>query len=134
MWSQMPPEVASRLQQPLERSWNGTLSSGKGWEQFIAELEEFRQLADDYDGQGAIAPTADTVDSAVSLARLLEHLGMLPPTYVVASVNGSANLEWQLADDVSIGFEVVDPDQADVYLHLPGQQGKHWVLTQAVVA
>src|SRR5688572_18163148 len=120
MWSSLPAEVLQRLLPKSPASGaNGptpTPTNDAGWNSILTEMEEFRTLEDDYDGQGAIAPTAQTFESAAELARALRRQGVVAPTYVVPGVNGSMNFDWEQEGGVSVGIEVVGPYTADVFI------------------
>lgn len=67
---------------------------GHGWQFVWEELDELSRLEDNWDSQGAIAPTKDVINGAFNLARDLAVLDYPPPHRVVASVNGTIYLEW----------------------------------------
>ena len=136
MWGKLPPEVQKFLCPPS----NGTIDqprqlprrSKPDWEEYIREIKQYRELADDYDGQGAIAPSSDAIESAIALARGLAGAGIAVPTYAVAGPNGTIDLAWDFEGGVSVSVEVLDSCQADVFLLAPGQP-RHWVLNHTVV-
>jgi hypothetical protein len=82
------------------------------WDRRIGELLALRDLADDWDGQGALAPGAGVVDAAVVLASRLR--GAWPaPDFAVAGVNGTVILEWH-GTDTFTELEVESADAAEV--------------------
>ncbi|MBA4067591.1 MAG: hypothetical protein C0501_28580 [Isosphaera sp.] len=101
-----------------------------GWEAAVAKIDEFRALADDYDGQGARAPAPETIDAAAELVHGLTRAGVPSPTWVTPGVNGSVDLSWEFGGGVSVAVDVTEPDEADVFLLVPGRQPGHWVVTQ----
>lgn len=125
MWASLPPEVMTRLRGPAAPDGAGS------WEHAVRELDGYRTLTDDYDGQGAKAPAPDTFDAAADLVRDLRRNGVPAPSSVVPGPNGSVNLEWDYADGVSASVEVTDPHEADVFLLAPGRQPEYWVLNRA---
>ena len=66
----------------------------QGWADIIDELLRFRNLQDDYDGEGSRAPGTFVSDSAIHLTQSLQANGETPPDIVVPGVNGTIYLEW----------------------------------------
>jgi hypothetical protein len=84
-----------------------------GWPPVIEELQRFRDLADDWDGEGTPAPKPAIVDRAVTLARELQQRGETPPHRVHVSVNATIYFEWQTLVNYT-EIEVVTPDQVEM--------------------
>jgi hypothetical protein len=124
MWAPLPPEVLNYLHDAEERE------EALGWEAAVAKLNEFRALTDDYDGQGAKAPSSGTFDSIAELIRDLGRIGIRSPSWVVPGPNGSLNLDWEFKGGVSVSIEVAEPGEADVYLLFPGREPGYWVVSQ----
>lgn len=129
MWEPLPLEVRGRL-----RPENNRLVPERehaGWEGNLEAIEHYRELADDYDGQGAIAPSADVIESAMALARGFIEAELILPTYCVAGPNGSINLVWDFEDESSVSVEVIDSSHVEVILIEPSQN-RSWTLNRIV--
>jgi hypothetical protein len=100
------------------------------WKQCIDELLGIRLLESDWDGQGAEAPDAELVDSAIILAVFLQQRHFEPPTRTVPGVNGTAILEWQWSDGTTAEIEVSEPYSADVFVMVPGRPAAHLILNR----
>jgi hypothetical protein len=98
------------------------------WEPSVEKIVAFRDLGDNWDGQGARAPSYDLLVSAVGLAYLLYEQEVDPPSRVVSGPEGSVIFEWQFPDGTYGEVEVVRPLYAEVMWIEPGQPAKHWTL------
>ena len=98
------------------------------WTAIIDDLLALRLLEDDWDGQGAKAPSTALVDSAIVLSQLFRRQGCLAPSRVVAGVNGTVILEWQ-ADESYFEIEVTTPYEARATRMTPGQPSEEWDLS-----
>lgn len=58
------------------------------------EISNFAQLVDDWDGEGAKAPSMETIISASLIAR---YVGFKTPAKPMVSASGSISLYWDLA-------------------------------------
>jgi hypothetical protein len=74
------------------------------------------------------------IDSAAALAAALRRHGVVAPASALPGVQGTVGFEWDLADGGSAALEVLGPNTAELFLHLPGEPVKHLTLTQAVTA
>jgi len=74
------------------------VSTPQTWADLINSLLEIGNLADDWDGQGAEAPTQGVVDGAIALAQTLRAEQHVPADRVVPSVNGTIYFEWYLPE------------------------------------
>src|SRR5437867_13384650 len=105
MWK-LPTEVLSLLRVSSngapDRPRLNAKRSQPDWGGYLSEIEQYRELVDDYDGQGAVAPLPEVIDSAVSLARDFAGSGIVVPTYAVAGPNGSIDLAWEFEDGRSV--------------------------------
>jgi hypothetical protein len=137
MWTTLQPEIMSRLP---HHSANGSARNGVGvvvsesqgdfaWDRQILELNSFSERDDDWDGQGAEAPSDELVNSAVRLAERLRENGVDAPTCVVPGVNGTVVLEWQEPDGAYFEIEVIAPGKAEAILIRPGMPTQSWVLS-----
>lgn len=82
------------------------------WANVIDELLRIRNLEDDWDGEGTIAPNPALVDGAITLAQNLRDQGDLPPQRVHASVNATVYFEWHMPEGYR-EIEVLSPVQAE---------------------
>ena len=98
------------------------------WEPFVEEMVAFQHLGDDWDGQGALAPSFDLLASAIGLAYLLQEQGVDPPSRVVPGLEGSVILDWQDPDGSYTEVEIVRPLYAEVMVVVPGKPAKHWTI------
>jgi hypothetical protein len=78
------------------------------WRVVIDDLLAARSLRDDWDGQGAKAPTIDVVDTSLQLAIKLRQLGTSPPDDFGAGINGTITFAWR-SREWSVEVEVFSP-------------------------
>ena len=69
-------------------------SSAREWEQISDALRKLATLQDDWDGQGAVAPTHDIIQSAVEFAHIFRRMGQPAPTTAVATLAGTILFGW----------------------------------------
>lgn len=98
------------------------------WEPAVQKMVAFQHLGDDWDGQGAQAPSEEVLKSAIGLAYTLYQQGIDPPSRVVPGPDGSVIFEWQDPDGTYTEVEVVGWLVAEVMLIEPGHPAKHWTL------
>lgn len=98
------------------------------WEPAVHKMVAFQSLGDNWDGQGAQAPSEEVLKSAIGLAYTLYEQGVDPPSRVVPGPEGSVIFEWQAPDGTYTEVEVVRWLVAEVMLIEPGQSAKHWTL------
>lgn len=70
-----------------------------------------RTLQDNWDGQGAAAPSAEIVQGAVDLAEILSRSGDCPPTRAVATPAGTVLFGWD--GPAYFEVEVLGPYRAE---------------------
>src|SRR6266849_8238378 len=99
----------------------------KQWDDIISRLRDFSGLQDDWDGLGAEAPSAELVESAYELARLLRQLDYGPPSSVASGPDGTVLFNWQIGP-YYMDAEITKPYHAEWMQVVPGQPGRHWVL------
>ena len=90
------------------------------WSERIDDLLGIRQLEDDWDGQGAPAPTSEVVDSALVLALLLRKEGIAPPKLVAQGPSGGIHFDWLPGGGKYVELRVMRPYQAEILVHVPG--------------
>lgn len=105
-----------------------TVPDAGPWEPAVQEMVAFQHLGDDWDGQGAQAPSEEVLKSAIGLAYTLRQQGVDPPSRVVPGPEGSVIFEWQDPDGTYAEVEIVGWLVAEVMLIEPGQPVKHWTL------
>jgi hypothetical protein len=123
MWNALPKDVLQVIRREVSRR------EYENWQQYVDAVEQYRELADDYDGQGAIAPADETIDGAIALIHELIAAGVATPTYAVPGPNGTVNLNWEYPG-VSASVEVVDADNAETMVI--GAEEQMWQLSRAV--
>lgn len=64
------------------------------WGSLIDGLLSVRTLDDDWDGQGAVAPSPNLVDAAIRLAQFFQAAGVRPADFAIPGVNGTILFEW----------------------------------------
>ncbi len=105
-------EPTSRAAAPSELVFCG-ISPRNDWDTIIDELLRMRELQDDWDGEGSIAPETAIVDDVMSFAYWRKQENELPPDRIVATVNGTICFEWY-ADGFFREFEFVAPDILEI--------------------
>src|SRR5215468_1733124 len=58
------------------------------WGPTVEKLVAFQHLGDNWDGQGAVAPSYEQLESAIGLAYTLYQQGVDPPSRVVPGPEG----------------------------------------------
>ncbi len=102
------------------------------WDQIIDGLLRMRALANDWDGQGASAPSPANVDRAIAWVREMHRYPQaVPPSRPVPGVTGEVVLEWQ-GESYYLLAEIVRPDQVEWMLAVDGEPTKHWITEGAM--
>ena len=83
------------------------------WDSIIDELLRMRELQDDWDGEGSVAPEKALVDDVTSYTYWRKKENELAPARVIATVNGTICLEWTI-NGLFIEYEFVEPDRVEV--------------------
>ena len=83
------------------------------WDSIIDELLRMRELQDDWDGEGSVAPEKSLVDDVTSYTYWRKKENELAPARVIATVNGTICLEWTI-NGLFIEYEFVEPDRVEV--------------------
>jgi len=115
---------------PLHVPTNGTVPSSDRWEAALNKLAGFRDLQEDWDGQGAHPPSSELVDSALGLAALIRERGMEPPTGVAPGPMGTLMLVCHGSNGTYCEIELERPFQAEVMFLQSGQAARHWMLPE----
>jgi len=89
------------------------------WDESFQKLQEYGGYEDDWDGQGASAPTHELTESAWQLIKILRAKGITAPAWTVPGVGGTVAFEWLLEEGRSLEIEVTGPYSADVFLDFP---------------
>lgn len=79
----------------------------------LDELLRMRELLDDWDGEGSVAPDLVLVDDVTSFAYRQKREKTAAPARVVATVNGTICLEWY-TQDLLIEYEFFEPNTVNV--------------------
>ena len=102
------PAPTSRAAAPSELAFCG-IGARNDWDPIIDELLSMRDLQDDWDGEGSVAPQKALVDSVTSFAHRCKLRNELAPDRTVATVNGTICFEWYV-NGVFTECEFVAPD------------------------
>jgi hypothetical protein len=127
-WSQEVGQRNGFSTPPQERGLEQPWNHAGIWEPAVRKMVEMRNLADDWDGLGALAPSPALLESAISLAFLFHEKGVNPPQSVVPGLDGTVNLEWQDPDGTIAEVEIDRPFHAEVMVIEPGKSPKFWTL------
>ena len=102
------------------------------WNQIVDKLAQMRELQDDWDGQGASAPTAENMGAAENwVGEMRRYSQAIPPSQVVPGVAGEVLLMWQ-KEGFYLEAEISKPSEVEWMLAIPGQANKHWVTNGSV--
>lgn len=104
--------LARAGQERLDFAEVGVQHAGPTWAGLIDELLRILQLEDNWDGEGAVAPSPAVVESAVRLAKTLQAKEYPPAGRVIATVNGTISFEW-LTPLGYCDIEVMSPNEAE---------------------
>lgn len=116
-----PEGLSTSIESDAESEWSNRIA------ELIHELEYIRSLQNNWDGEGAEAPKAALVDSAIDLLVFLQSQQMLPPPVrIAASPNGNIILEWQSENNVYLEAEIVEPFHVEWMLEQPFHLTQHW--------
>lgn len=85
---------------------------GDPWCQTLCEFEQVAGREDNWDGEGAAAPSGDVIEGARLLLMRL-RVSTLAPTRVSSTPLGSIILEWQTDGDDYYEIEVVSRGRAE---------------------
>jgi len=127
-WSQEVNVLNAASQAGAGKPAAGPIKDAGPWETAVQKIVGFQNLEDDWDGQGAKAPSRDLLESAIGLAYTYNHNGVPPPQCVVPGIDGSVVFEWQHPDGTFAEVEIDRPLHAEVMVIEPGQPAKHWTL------
>ena len=98
----------------------------QGWALADDKLLALRNLADNWDDLGALAPTPELVDSAITFFRSLRALDdIFPPNRVLAGPMGEIVFEWQ-SPGVVLEVEIERPGVAEFYRKEVGRPPEMW--------
>ncbi len=120
-WALRKPVVAFDTELPRAAVGESLRNANDSiWSDRIDDLLGIRQMEDDWDGQGAPAPTSEVVDSALVLALLLKKEGIAPPKLVTQGPSGGVHFDWLPGGGKYIELRVLRPYQAEMIVHIPG--------------
>jgi hypothetical protein len=113
-FARQPGFQSESFAEPSRMSPGSGREFSRKWGAVIDELLAARQLEDDWDGQGAKAPTAEAVDTALRLAIYLRGRNTVPPDDFGPGVNGVMTLGWH-SGARSMVIEVSSPLRVEGY-------------------
>ncbi|MCU0721842.1 MAG: hypothetical protein MUC83_19180 [Pirellula sp.] len=102
------PAPTSRAAAPSELAFCG-IGARNDWDPIIDELLSMRELQDDWDGEGSVAPQKALVDFVTSFAYQRKQRNELAPDRTLATVNGTICFEWYV-NGMFMECEFVAPD------------------------
>jgi hypothetical protein len=94
------------------------------WCRVIQSLQQLKSLRDDWDGQGALAPSIGIVEAAIGLAELYRQHDYSPPTTALATPAGTVLFEWR-RQTTYYEIEIVSPGRAEWMLIDEGRAPMH---------
>ena len=116
------PEVPAMARVDPEISGNGLNGShqwrdtdiewAKNWSTQFARLADLRKLRNNWDGDGAHAPSAQLLDSLEHLLRRLHAAKLAAPSRMIATVDGTVAAEWQ-SHSIYASVEINQPYQEE---------------------
>jgi hypothetical protein len=119
------PLVPNGPQADPDAPRNGTNSAA--WDRVFGEIEGIRVLGDDWNGQGAEAPSPANVEWARDWVRQMQcYPQAIPPSRAVPGVSGEVYLEWRGASFYLVA-EISSPARVEWMLSVPGTPNRHWV-------
>ena len=123
LWSDVPTYVG-------ERALRGdALATGQDerdrWDTAGAELASMGWLRDDWDGEGAKAPPASVLESAIHAFRKFQEAGLPAPSSIVASPNGAIVFTWETATAYREA-EISQPGRISWMSERDGRPTRHW--------
>src|SRR5687767_6290040 len=90
------------------------------WSRREREICAAGDLSDDWDGEGADAPSAGVVQTALHLVRAIWERGdWPPPSRVSVTSDGTIVLEWRILDSY-VEAEIENPGSANWMVKMPG--------------
>ena len=102
-------------------------TNGEAWDHLFKELQRLQALGDDWDGQGAEAPSAAVLDWTSDWVRQMSRYPQaIPPSRVVPGVAGEVYLEWQ-GPTFYLVAEIGSPARVEWMLSIPEAPNRHWV-------
>ena len=94
----------------------------RDWRKSFAELDALRELRDDWDGEGAIAPSPAIIESCRQLLHEFQEMRavrILCPTAIAAGPTGTILLAWYWGERY-FEIEIVAPYRAEWFRSEPG--------------
>lgn len=95
-------------------------SNADSWDSIISKISKLKWLGCDWDGEGAIAPSEELVESAILLAKYLRSKRMLPPSRIMPGIDGAVAMEWQRVGEIE-HLDIVRPYYLERYSSAPGR-------------
>lgn len=104
-------DVSSRRISPFLMT-SEKFESFKRWRKATSDLIKLGNLGNNWDGEGAVAPDQELIDSAIDCLKILsKKLELPPPTRITSSHDGEIVFEWQNANEY-FQAEIKRPFQA----------------------
>lgn len=95
----------------------------KKWRNSIDCLLRLRNIGDDWDGEGSIAPFPEIIDSAIKLIQAddLVRKTLPPPDRITPRRDGQVGLEWFIGQ-MYLSVRIFAPGAARCMCRAPGQK------------
>jgi len=97
------------------------------WETLEARVFSFRSLGNDWDGEGALAPKPEVVNTAIDFVRLLkrnEQFYQFAPTQLSIDPTGAIIFEWRVGS-VYADAEISGPRTVEWMISTVGLKTRH---------
>ena len=94
------------------------------WCEMLSDLVGMRNLQNDWDGLGAVAPSPDLLESSIEWARHLQWRGQSAPSSVFAGPNGTILFNWQ-DENGYLDAELTEPHHIQWMQIIPGRAAQH---------
>jgi len=99
----------------------------QAWNRQILRIGELRGLKDNWDGEGARAPSQDILDSLQEILRLHGASGNYPaPSRMTPTVDGTIVIEWH-SPPIFRSLEIVRPYEGEWLVERPGYRPEFYV-------
>jgi hypothetical protein len=95
------------------------------WKAIRADLLLIARLRDDWDGQGAKAPSPPVVESAFHILRLFHEGGLSVPSSVVAAPDGAVVFTWETPNSYREA-EISRPGHITWMAERENRPTRHW--------
>ena len=89
------------------------------WPRQLSRIAKLKLLKDNWDGEGAIAPSRELLQSLAHLLRIHQENGYPAPSRIVPTVDGIIAIEWQMPPRFA-SLEIARPYEGEWLIEQPG--------------